>query len=81
MNFEKPEKLDFWKNEKNCWRYHHFTIVYQKTQSYEVQLVPEIWSEIEFFAILGHFLPCDLPTYHPKKNKIKKKWKKHLDMS
>ena len=29
MNFEKPKKSDFWKNEKNCWRY-HFTHVYQK---------------------------------------------------
>ena len=38
MNFEKPEKSDFWKNEKICWRYHHFTHVYQKQQSNEVQL-------------------------------------------
>ena len=26
MNFEKPEKSEFWENEKNCWRY-HFTRV------------------------------------------------------
>ena len=39
MNFGKPEKSDFSKNEKNCWRYHHFTHVYQKTRSYEVQLL------------------------------------------
>ena len=38
-NFEKPEKSDFWKNEKICWRYHHFKFVYQKPQSYEVQLL------------------------------------------
>ena len=25
--------------EKNCWRYHHFTYVYQKPQSYEVQFL------------------------------------------
>ena len=30
MNFEKPKKSDFWKNEKNCWRYHHFAHLYQK---------------------------------------------------
>ena len=39
MNFEKPEKSDFRKNEKICWRYHHFTHVYQKPQSYEVQFL------------------------------------------
>ena len=38
MNFGKPEKSDFWKNEKICWRY-HFTQVYQKPQSYEVQFL------------------------------------------
>ena len=39
MNFEKVEKSDFRKNEKNCWRYHHFTHVYQKRKSYEVQFL------------------------------------------
>ena len=37
MNFEKPEKSDFWENEKNCRRYHNFTHVYQKPQSYEIK--------------------------------------------
>ena len=27
------------KNEKNCWRYHHFTHEYQEPQSYEVQFL------------------------------------------
>ena len=42
MNFEKPEKLEFWKNEKKkkkCWRYHYFTHVNQKPQSYKVQFL------------------------------------------
>ena len=34
MNFEKPEKSEFWKNEKkNSWRYCPFTHLYQKPQS------------------------------------------------
>ena len=33
--FLKSEKSEFWKNEKNCWRYHHFTHV---TISYHVGL-------------------------------------------
>ena len=31
-----PRKLKFWKNEKNTWRYYHFTNVYHKWQSYDV---------------------------------------------
>ena len=31
-----PKKSEFWKNEKSCWRYYHFTHVYQKRKSYEV---------------------------------------------
>ena len=33
------EKMKFEKMKKNCWRYHHFTHVYQKPQSYEVQFL------------------------------------------
>ena len=39
MNFEKSEKSDFRKKKKICWRHHHFTHVYQKPQSYEVQFL------------------------------------------
>ena len=52
MNFENPQKLEFWKNEKkkktkkkNCWIYHHFTHVYQKPQSYEVQFLRDTKNE------------------------------------
>ena len=31
MNFEKSEKSESRKNEKNCWLFNHFTQVYQKT--------------------------------------------------
>ena len=44
--------------KKNCWRYHHFTQVHQKTQSYEVQFLRYGVRQIFFFfVILGHFLP------------------------
>ena len=52
-----PKKSKFWKNEKKCWRYHHFTQVYQKPQLYEVQFLRYGVRQTEFFVILGHFLP------------------------
>ena len=54
----KPKKSEFWKNEKkNCWRYHHFTQVHQKIQSYEAQFLRHGVRQFFFFVILGHFLP------------------------
>ena len=32
----QPKKSKFWKNEKNTWRYHHFTYEYQKLWSDDV---------------------------------------------
>ena len=74
MNFEKHENLEFWINEKNCWRYHHFTHVYQKPQSYEVQFLRYRVGQ-NFFIILDHFLPFTSPLT-TQKTKILKKWKK-----
>ena len=53
MNFKKPEKSEFWKNEKK------FTHVYQKPQWCTV---PEIQSQNDFFC---HFEPSFalLPLY------------------
>ena len=77
MNFEKPEKSEFWRNgKKKCWRYHDFTHVYQKPQSYEVQFLRYRVKHI-FFVILGHFLPFYPPRHlTTQKTKILKKWKK-----
>ena len=36
MDFEKRKNSAFSKNEKICWRYHHFTHVYQKSWSYAI---------------------------------------------
>ena len=62
MNFEKVEKSDFRKNEKNCWIYHHFTHVYQKPKSYEVQF---LWYEVrrKFLAFWAIF--CLFNCLHP----------------
>ena len=35
---QQPKKSKIWKNEKNYWRYHHFTYVHQKLGSDNVQL-------------------------------------------
>ena len=35
----QPQKSKFWKNEKNTWRYDHFTYVYQKLWSDNVQFL------------------------------------------
>ena len=69
--------LKKWK--KNCCRYHHFTQVYQKPQSYEVQFLRHRVRQTEFFVILGHFL-----QFYPlatRKIKILKKWKNYLEIS
>ena len=75
MNFEKPQKSDFWKNEKNCWRYHHFTHAYQKPQSYEVQFLRYGVRQnyLSFCVILYPFTPLPPLT---QKTEILTKWKK-----
>ena len=72
----KNPKIKILKNEKICWRYHHFTHVYQKSQSYCVQLMRYGVKQAEFFVILDHFLP-----FYPlwtQKIKIVEKWTIHL---
>ena len=70
----KTPKIKILKIEKICWRYHHFTCVYQKPQSYDVAMVPEIWSATDrLFCHYGPFF-----AFLPQKDKILKKWKKHL---
>ena len=67
---------DYWKNEKNLWRYHHFTLVYHKWQSYDILLLRYQVRQTNIFVILSHFLPF-YPTNNPK-NKILKKMKKKM---
>ena len=72
----KNPKIKILKNKKICWRYHYFTHVYQKSQSYCVQLMRYRVKQAEFFVILDHFLP-----FYPlwtQKIKIVEKWTIHL---
>ena len=55
---------NFEKMKKNCWRYHHFTHVYQKPQSYEVQFLRYRVRQI-CFVILDNFLPFHPPPPTP----------------
>ena len=63
---KNPKKSDFWTKEKICWRYHHFTHVSQKPQSYKVQFLRyEVRQSFSsFWAIFCPFNP--LPLNNPK---------------
>ena len=84
----KTPKIKILKNEKICWRYHNFTHVYQKSQSYGVWFLIYGVRLTNFFVILGHFLPFYPSTYPPpyppslndteNKSKFWKEWKKCL---
>ena len=78
---KKNPKIKILKNEKNCWRYHHFTHVHQKSQSFDVQILKYGVRQAEFFVILGHFLPFEPPNpLTTQKIKILKNWKKHQEI-
>ena len=55
---------NFEKNEKNCWRYHHFIDMYQKLQSYEVQFLRYGVRQF-FFSFWAIFLPFTTPYAPP----------------
>ena len=74
-----PRKSKFWKNEKNTWRYYHFTHVYHKWQSYDVWFLRYGAWQTKFFVILERFLSF-YPPMDPK-IKILKNWKKSLEIS
>ena len=47
-----PKKENFLKNEKNAWRYHHFTRVYQKLWSYAILFLRYgMWHIRDYFRI------------------------------
>ena len=54
---------------QNCWRYHHFTHVYQKPESYEVQFLRHRVRQI-CFVTLGQFLPFTHPQLSPAPHPI-----------
>ena len=57
----KIPKIKILKNEKICWRYHHFAHVLQKSQSYDVWFLRYGVRQTKYFVILGHFLSFYLP--------------------
>ena len=79
----KNQNFENMKKKEKCWRYHHFTQVYQKLQSYEVQLLrhgvrqKEFFFFLSFWAIFYHF---NLSTTEKIKIKIKNEkgiWRCH----
>ena len=70
----QPEKLTFWKNKENTWRYYHFTHVYHKWQSYDVWFLRyEAWQN--FLSFCSIFCPFTQPPLFPKKPEKMKFWK------
>ena len=43
-----------WKKKKKTWRYHHFTQVYYKWQSYDIWFLRYEVHQTNFFSHLGH---------------------------
>ena len=77
MNFEKPKKSDLWKNEENCWRYHHFTYVYKKPQSCETHFQRHEVRQnfLSFWDIFSRYFPLPLPPNNPEKQNFEKNFK------
>ena len=69
----KTSKIKILKNEKTCWRYHHFTHVHQKSQTCDVQLLRYGQKFLSFWSIFCLFTspPLMIPNI-----KILKKMKK-----
>ena len=71
---KKNKKSKFWKDKKNCWRYHHFTHVYQKSRSYDARFLRYWVRQTELFVIVNNFLPF-YPTNNLENQKFEKiKW-------
>ena len=60
----------FEKTKKNCWRYHHFTNVYQKPQSYKVQFLR--YGVRQFFCHFGAFFALYLLPNNPENQHFEK---------
>ena len=72
MNFEKPKKIESWKNEKKIAG--DITILHMGTKNHnQWGTVPEIRSGTIFFVILGHLLPFyPLSTNNPENQNFEK---------
>ena len=70
------QKIKILKIQKDTWRYHYFTQLHHKWQSYDVWFLRYAVQQTEFFVILGHFSPF-YPT-NPKNQNFEEKKKKTL---
>ena len=70
----KKPKIKILKNEKICWRYHHFTHMHQKSQLYDVWFLRYGVRQTKCFVIMDHFLPFYYPMDPENQNfeKMKK---------
>ena len=78
----KPRKSKSWKNEKNTWRYYHFTNAYLNWQSYDVWFL-RYHMDMEcngknFLSFPTIFYPFTPQT--TQKIKILKKWKNCMEI-
>ena len=69
-----PKKWKFHKNERNAWRYHHFTQVYQKLWSYGIPFLR--WRVTDVIVIFHFGLFFALLRPEKRKRKFQKKEKK-----
>ena len=65
------QKIKILKIQKDTWRYHYFTQLHHKWQSYDVWFLRYAVQQTEFFVILGHFFPF-YPT-NPKNQNFEEK--------
>ena len=72
FNPHKIPKIKILKNEKTCWRYHHFTQVHQKSQSHDVRFLRYKQNFLSFWAT---FCPLTLPPNDPEYQNFNKKEK------
>ena len=66
-----PRKSKFWKNEKNAWRYYHFTNVYHIWQTYDVWFLRYGAWQRKCFVILDCCL-LFYPFKYPKNKNFEK---------
>ena len=74
------QKIKILKKWKKHSRYHHFTNVYHKWQSYDIWFFKYGVQQTKFFVILDHFLPFYPPNNpkNPNFEKLKKNpWRYH----
>ena len=59
---KNSKNQNFFKKKKNCCRYHHFTRVYQKSQSYDARFLRYGVRQTEFLSFWVSFCPFTLLT-------------------